>query len=196
MGHSVRRVSLTGMGERLHLSSPDVDLETHIQDAVNAILWDQLDDVVLVGHSYGGMVVTGVADRIPDRIKRVVYIDALLPLSGESAMEIIAPWIVDLIMETEQDGMSMLGADDSDEMPRGVAQPMKTFTQAIDLRNAPGSIVPARYILTVESDDGSDAFKNNADRADSLGIEVEVMKANHNPEKSAPQELVRRLVAQ
>src|ERR1041384_4375483 len=78
-GHKVVRVTLTGLGERHHLASPNIGLDTHIDDVVNAILWDNLHDVVLLGHSYGGMVITGVADRIPDRIKRVVYLDALLP---------------------------------------------------------------------------------------------------------------------
>src|SRR5213596_3849180 len=87
-GHKVVRVTLTGLGERHHLASPNIGLDTHIDDVVNKILWDNLHDVVLVGHSYGGMVITGVVDRIPDRIKRVVYLDALLPDSGESLMSI------------------------------------------------------------------------------------------------------------
>src|SRR5262245_43565749 len=61
-GHKVVRVTLTGLGERHHLASPNIGLDTHIEDVVNAILWDNLRDVVLVGHSYGGMVITGVAD--------------------------------------------------------------------------------------------------------------------------------------
>ncbi len=83
-GHHVQRVTLTGLGERHHLASPNVGLYTHIEDVVNTILWENLHDVVLVGHSYGGMVISGVADRVPDRIKRLVYVDALLPDSGES----------------------------------------------------------------------------------------------------------------
>src|SRR5258705_2253880 len=87
-GHKVVRVTLTGLGERHHLASPNIGLDTHIADVVNKILWDDLHDVVLVGHSYGGMVITGVVDRIPDRIKRGVYLDALFPDSGESLMSI------------------------------------------------------------------------------------------------------------
>ena len=66
-GHTVYRATLTGLGERMHLNSTDVDLQTHINDVVNLILFEDLHDVVLTGHSYGGMVITGVIDRIPER---------------------------------------------------------------------------------------------------------------------------------
>lgn len=71
-GHVVFRTTLTGLGERAHLATPDIGLETHITDVMNAILYENLRDVTLVGHSYGGMVITGVADRIPDRIAHLV----------------------------------------------------------------------------------------------------------------------------
>src|SRR3984957_4235854 len=82
-GFKVYRASLTGQGERAHLANTNIDLNTHIQDVVNIILWEDLHNVVLVGHSYGGMVITGVADRIPERLKHVIYVDALLPENGE-----------------------------------------------------------------------------------------------------------------
>ena len=72
-GHKVYRPTLTGQGERSHLASTNIDLDTHIQDIVNVIVWEDLHNVVLIGHSYGGMVITGVADRAPDRIRRLVY---------------------------------------------------------------------------------------------------------------------------
>ena len=87
-GHTVYRPTLTGLGERVHLFNAEVDLSTHIQDVVNTILFEELDDVVLMGHSYGGMVVTGVADRLPDRIRHLVYLDAFLPESGEAVATI------------------------------------------------------------------------------------------------------------
>ena len=83
-GDDVYRVTLTGLGERVHLVGPDVDLSTHIADVVNTILFEDLHDVVLVGHSYGGMVITGVADSIPHRLQALVYVDAMVPESGES----------------------------------------------------------------------------------------------------------------
>src|SRR5688572_19162208 len=83
-GHTVHRATLTGLGERMHLNSADIDLQTHINDVVNLILFEDLRDIVLTGHSYGGMVVTGVMDRVPERIKHVVYLDAAVPDDGQS----------------------------------------------------------------------------------------------------------------
>jgi len=84
-GHTVFTPTLTGLGDRSHLLSPDIDLETHIADIVNVLAWEELEDVVLVGHSYGGMVITGVADRAKHRLRHVVYLDAFLPADGESS---------------------------------------------------------------------------------------------------------------
>jgi pimeloyl-ACP methyl ester carboxylesterase len=87
-GHTVFTPSLTGQGERAHLASPEVNLSTHIQDVCNTLWYEDLNDVVLVGHSYGGMVVTGVADRMPERIQHLVYLDAFLPDSGQSLYDL------------------------------------------------------------------------------------------------------------
>ena len=76
-GHDVFTPTLTGVGERSHLLSPHVNLDTHLDDIVNLIRWEELSDVVLCGHSYGGCVISGVADRVPDRIGALVYLDAL-----------------------------------------------------------------------------------------------------------------------
>jgi pimeloyl-ACP methyl ester carboxylesterase len=87
-GHEVYTPSLTGLGERSHLGGPDVDLTTHVTDVENVFKYEGLSDVVLVGHSYGGMVVTGVADRIPELIAHLVYSDAFLPRDGESCFDL------------------------------------------------------------------------------------------------------------
>lgn len=84
-GHTVFTPTLTGLGERSHLLSPDIDIETHIVDVTNVLVWEELSDVILVGHSYGGMVITGVADRAKDRLRHVVYLDAFVPADGESS---------------------------------------------------------------------------------------------------------------
>ncbi len=84
-GHVVFTPTLTGLGERSHLFSPGIDLNTHILDVVNVLEWEELDDVILVGHSYGGNVITGVADRAKHRLRHVVYLDAFLPEDGESS---------------------------------------------------------------------------------------------------------------
>ena len=77
-GHQVFTPTLTGLAERSHLLSPSVNLDTHIDDVVNLIRWEELSDVVLCGHSYAGAVISGVADRIPERIRSLVYLDAFL----------------------------------------------------------------------------------------------------------------------
>src|SRR5438876_10673071 len=84
LGHQVFTPTLTGLGERSHLLSPSVNLDTHILDVVNLIRWEELSDVVLCGHSYGGCVISGVADRIPARIRSLVYLDAFVLDDGES----------------------------------------------------------------------------------------------------------------
>ena len=89
-GHDVYPITLTGLGERVHLARPEVDLETHITDVVNTMQWNDLNDVILAGHSYAGTVITGVADRIPDRIAQLVYVDSA-PLADGMAMTDLYP---------------------------------------------------------------------------------------------------------
>ena len=84
LGHEVFTPTLTGVGERAHLLDPKVDLETHINDVLHLIRWEELNDVVLCGHSYAGCVVSAVADRIPERISHLVYLDAFVPETGKS----------------------------------------------------------------------------------------------------------------
>src|SRR3954464_8697480 len=84
LGHQVFTPTLTGVGERSHLLSTQVDLRTQILDVVNLIRWEGLNDIVLCGHSYGGFVVSGVADELPERVRSLVFLDAFVPENGES----------------------------------------------------------------------------------------------------------------
>ncbi len=86
-GHHVYAISTTGMGDRVHLADPAINLDTHITDVVNTIEFEDLHDVHLVGWSYSGMIVTGVADRIPERLAQVIYLDADVPANGESGYD-------------------------------------------------------------------------------------------------------------
>ncbi|ATE65711.1 alpha/beta fold hydrolase [Rhizorhabdus dicambivorans] len=90
-GHRVYAPTLTGLGERSHLLSASVDLTTHIEDVVNVVRWNDLGQIVLVGHSYGGMVITGVAERMPDRIRSLVFVDAVVPRDGECLLDVLPP---------------------------------------------------------------------------------------------------------
>src|SRR5438445_13579590 len=88
-GHLVFAPTLTGLGDRSHLSSPEVDLATHVQDVANVLFYEDLTDAILAGHSYGGMVVTGVAGRMPERLRRLVYLDAFVPEDGQSLFDLV-----------------------------------------------------------------------------------------------------------
>ena len=90
-GHDVFTPTLTGVGERSHLTSPQVTLDTHVADVVNLIRWEELDDVVLCGHSYGGCVITGAADRVPERIRALVYLDAFILENGQGLHDVLPP---------------------------------------------------------------------------------------------------------
>ena len=87
-GHEVWAPTLTGLGERSHLSDPGITLSVHIQDVVNVLEYEDLKDVILVGHSYGGMVITGVSTRCADRIRTLVYLDAFLPENGQALWDL------------------------------------------------------------------------------------------------------------
>ncbi|MER7859275.1 alpha/beta fold hydrolase [Amycolatopsis japonica] len=100
-GHRVIAPSLTGYGDKAHLLSPEVGLGTHIDDVTSLIERERLDDVVLVGHSYAGMVITGVANLVPERIAHLVFLDAMVPENGESAIDVlpVTQQLVDLAVD-------------------------------------------------------------------------------------------------
>ena len=87
-GHRLVTPTYTGLGERAHLANPAIDLETHIADMLNVIKYEDLRDFVLIGHSYGGMVATGVADRARDKVREVIYLDAFVPEDGQSLLDL------------------------------------------------------------------------------------------------------------
>ncbi len=99
-GHRVFTPTLTGLGERSHLYSPAIDASTHVRDVLNVIAFEGLDDVVLAGHSYGGQVVTGVADAVPERIASLVYLDAFVGQDGKSTLDMDTPAAVAFHTET------------------------------------------------------------------------------------------------
>jgi len=107
LGHEVYAPTLTGLAERAHLASPDVGLTTHIEDVVSVVVFDDLRDIVLVGTSSGGTVITGVANRITDRIASLVYLDAFLPSAGQCTLDLLAGerrQALETLVETEGDG--------------------------------------------------------------------------------------------
>src|SRR5258708_11729168 len=148
-GFNVYRPQLTGLGERVHLARPDTGLSTHIDDVVNMILFEDLHDIILMGHSYGGMVITGVEDRVPDRIRRLVYVDAFVPNDGESVMSITGSrgnWLKDMI---KGDYIVPPWVKPDQPPPHDVPQSLKTFSEPIVLKHKAAPDLPPTYILTV-----------------------------------------------
>ena len=190
-GNTVFRPTLTGQGEHSNLASTNIDLDTHIQDIVNVILWENLHDVVLVGHSYGGMVITGVADRVPGRIKHLVYLDALLPEDGECVNGIIAP----SLRQPVKDGfVTAPWVTGNPPPPHDVPMSAKTFSQPITLTNqAVAQQIPTTYILTVDAGKApeQDDFYPFYQRAKARGRPVIIMEGDHNVQRSHPRELVK-----
>ena len=194
-GFNVYRPQLTGLGERVHLARPDIGLSTHIDDVVNTILFEDLHDVILMGHSYGGMVITGVADRVPDRIRRLVYVDAFVPNDGESVMSFgraRVDWLKPMI---KGDFIVPPWVKPKQPPPHDVPQPLKTFTEPIALKNKAALKLPATYILTVEAgkEAKDDDFWPHAQRARERGWPVLQLTADHNAQWSAPEALVEML---
>ena len=192
-GNRVYRATLTGLGERVHLATPATDLGTHVTDVENLIRYENLHDVVLVGHSYGGMVITGVADRIPDRIRRLVYVDALLPDSGESVVTMPGSQrFVRAVADSTKNGlMPPAWVTPGTPPPADVPQPVRTFTQPLILTNPAGRRLPATYILTVEAGkaEADDDFFPFAQRARARGFTSYVLQSDHVAERTAPREL-------
>ena len=194
-GHKVYRPSLTGLGERVHLASGNIGLATHIDDVVNVILWENLHHVVLIGHSYGGMVITGVADRVPERLAHLIYVDAMLPDSGESVAAIMGRGSAASLIGNVQNGLIPATWESAEKpVPKDVPHPLKTFTDTIHLRRERVAKTPATYILTFEPGREPDAFQPFADRATARKFRVLRMQADHVPERSAPVELTRLLL--
>jgi pimeloyl-ACP methyl ester carboxylesterase len=167
-GHDVYPVTLTGLGERKHLGRPDVGLETHITDIVNVLEAEQLRDVILVGHSYGGVPVTGASDRAADRIAMVVYVDSAPIPSGVSYIELdpSAREFIERKVAEEGDGWllpalsweevgSVLQAGLAELTPeqleaiqaRKTAQPFATYTEPLQLHNPAREGLPKVAIL-------------------------------------------------
>ncbi len=194
-GHHVYRVTLTGLGERAHLANANIGLDTHITDVVNTVLFEQLSNVILIGHSYGGMVITGAADRMPERIRRVVYVDAFLPDSGESMALLAGEGFNGMVASSTKDGLIVPSWVRADEPPpKDVPHPLKTMTDTLVLTNPAARRLAAHYILTMDEGATTDGFSPSAKRAADRGWRVDTLRTDHTPERSAVPALVRLLL--
>ncbi|MBC7744574.1 MAG: alpha/beta hydrolase [Flavobacterium sp.] len=191
-GAVVYRPSLTGQGERVHLATTEVGLSTHINDVVNTILFEDLHDVILIGHSYGGMVITGVADSLPGRISKLIYLDAFVPENGESVMSIQGSRAEGLKIMVVNGFLIPPWVPAGKLPPSDVPHPFKTFTDPLILKNSRRLKIPTTYILTVEKGKNpvADDFATQAERAKKKRWTVLQLEADHNPQWSAPVSLV------
>ncbi len=188
-GWKVYRPSMSGLGEHFNTASPDIGLDDHINDIVNLILFEDLHDVILLGHSYGGMIITGVADRIPDRIHRLVYLDAFLPEDGENVLAIRRAGTLE-IERMSKDGFIIPSWVKPDKLPpKDVPHPLKTFTDPIVLKNPARVKVPATYVLTVDpgKKPEDDNFFPSSERARARSWPVLIMPADHVPQWRLPE---------
>ena len=163
-GHEVYTPTLTGLGERAHLVSGQVDLDLHIRDVVAVLEFEDLHDVILVGHSYGGMVITGVADRAVARVGRLVYLDAANPVDGQSLVDVAGPVIemvrpmgvtvdgVELVLLPSSDAGLLYGVTDEADLAwmadRLTGHPWACFEQPLTLTDEAGlQSIPQYHIV-------------------------------------------------
>jgi pimeloyl-ACP methyl ester carboxylesterase len=166
---------LTGIGARKHLLSREIDLDTHIQDVIGIIHDADLSDIVLVGNSYGGMVITGVADRVPENVASLVYLDAFVPENGQSLLNLLPPNL-HLATVPGEDWLVVppTSAEFGLKRPEVIAlweaksapHPLATLTQPLQLTGGIGRVRQKVYILGTEPARFTrfyDKVKNNPD---------------------------------
>jgi pimeloyl-ACP methyl ester carboxylesterase len=192
--HEVFTPTLTGLGERAHLASPQIDLDTHVHDILGVFEFEDLHDVILVGHSYGGMVMTGVAQHIPHRLAHLVYLDALVPQDGQSVLDIIGPFWSARFEErarTLGDGWRL---PPFSEMTSGVnakttAYPFQCFKQPLSLKNPAACSIPRTFISCTESGWSAEHILPLARRAREEGWNYYELATGHLAMITHPKEL-------
>jgi len=196
-GHRLVTPTYTGLGERVHLAHPSIDLETHIQDVLNVIKYEDLRDIVLIGHSYGGMVATGVADRARACITQLIYLDAFVPGDGQSLLD---------LNESGRTRVQLAASGDDWRVPpspippdtapadvewlsqRRVDMPIKCFEMKLKLQGG-ALTVPRSYIYAtrITPADTFGPFAKRARTQDGWGYyEID---ASHSPNVTAPEAL-------
>ena len=196
-GHTLFTPTYTGIGELTHLAKPDVNLSTHVADVLGVLEYEDLSGIVLVGHSYGGMVATVVADRASERIAHLVYLDAFVPRDGQAIFDLVGTETARGMRE----GAKLKGegwrvppnplppdtseADVAWALPRRVMQPIATFEEAARLTGAVERL-PRTYIYCRKGGPG-DMFAQFAKRAQSEpGWNYRELDASHNPHITMP----------
>ncbi|MFI9106118.1 alpha/beta fold hydrolase [Streptomyces fildesensis] len=193
-GHQAFPLTLTGVGDRKHLLTHSVNLDTHIDDVVNLLTDQQITDAVLVGHSYGGMVITGAADRVPERVAGLVYVDAMVPEDGDSCWSLVTDqereWYLNGAHETGFTSAPLPFFD-----PRATPHPLASLLQSV--RRAGGlDRFRSRDYVHATGWDGQSPFTGLYERL--LGDpawRTHALASGHNVMRDAPDELLKVLLA-
>jgi pimeloyl-ACP methyl ester carboxylesterase len=198
-GYRLVTPTYTGLGERAHLASPSHDLNTHIQDVLAVIKYEDLQDIVLIGHSYGGMVATGVADRARDRITQLIYLDAFVPRDGEALFDLVSPDARNAMREGAKTGDGwrvpslQIPPDTSEEdrawlAERRMSQSIKCFDTPLRLTG--GEIAVPRSYIYCQRAAPVDTFRPFANRAKAeSGWRYHEIDASHSPHVTSPEAL-------
>jgi pimeloyl-ACP methyl ester carboxylesterase len=200
-GHAVIAATLTGLGERAHLLRPDIGLDTHVADIVDLLRQD-MNDVTLVGHSYGGTVITAVAERAPDRIRRLVYLDAAVPRDGESNNDVIGPEraaALRLAADSDGDGWRVPPAVSVDGLPEALRcwvmahltpHPLRPFGEPVSVRSQAAAALPRTFIRTSTQ---SVLYGALMERARQAGWSCRDLEGGHYPMFTEPQRVAAAL---
>jgi pimeloyl-ACP methyl ester carboxylesterase len=194
-GNIVYRPTLTGLGERVHLSNPGINLTTYINDILNVIRFEDLHDIILVGHSYGGMVISGVAEQVPDRIRQLIYLDAMVPDNGESAKDVCGNLWEPMTSGNIRDGMLLypFGAP-KNVPPMDVPQPLNTFTEPLQISNPMAKKIPVAFLQMTKDGKGSPAHdKMGIDKARARKWKIYTLEGGHYPMREQPENLAKKL---
>ena len=197
--------TLTGLGERAHLASRDVGLETHIEDVLRVLAYEDLSNVILVGHSYAGVVVTAVADRVPHRLARLVYLDAVVPKNGQSLLDCAGAEFRKRIedeVRTEGEGWRIpvasaerLGLVQDEDinwvMPKLVPHPYRTFREPVDLQGSTGAALQRTYVNCIGSKPRGGARTPQAEGID----DYHELSTGHDAMVTAPEAVAQLLFA-
>jgi pimeloyl-ACP methyl ester carboxylesterase len=200
-GHEVFTPTLTGVGERSHLNSAGINLSTHIADVANLIRWEELSDVILCGHSYGGCVIGGAADRVSDRIRALVYLDAFVLEDGEALVDLLPPEQAERMRQLAQNtggGWRVppipaeafrVNARDSAWVNRQCTpQSLAAFEQPLKITGGYGRIKDVTHILATGYSEGS-PFPACHERAKKKGWKTRTMACGHDVMLDLPDEL-------
>jgi pimeloyl-ACP methyl ester carboxylesterase len=201
-GHEVYAPTLTGVSDRSHLFDCGVNLTTHITDVVSLLAYEDLSDVILVGNSYAGMVITGVAAKVPERLKRLVYLDAYVPEDGQSEVDLWPAEMRAAILadEAASKGLrqppppALFGVTDPVLAEwvkvRWTPHPLATYTEPVPRGNARSAALPRVFIHCTEGPTMSTPlFAPFAAKARANGWEVRELATGHVAMLTAPQEV-------